>query len=132
YRSYSDEDVARLLQIKNAQKAGLKVSEAFELLRRNDGVSAAAADSHVHRPPSQGEFLGLREELTSALVGYRKDEAERILSRLISVPFTTRLDEIYFPVLVEIGERWEQGRISIAQEHYATSILRTHLASILV
>ena len=135
YRSYSEEDVSQLLRIKNAQKAGLKISEAFSLLKRGDTSagppSAAAQLSPMPQLASEG-LSSLKDQLVQALIGYRKEEAERLLGRLVTIPFPTRVLEVYFPVLTEIGNRWEKGEVSVAQEHYASSIIRGHLASILL
>jgi DNA-binding transcriptional MerR regulator len=132
YRSYSEEDVAQLLRIKNALNAGLKISEAVSVILQR-GASGADELEHSHALPPEGDaFVAVRERLLEAVLNYRREDAERVLARLMTVPFKVRLHEVYFPVLRRVGELWEQGSVSIAQEHYASSILRAHLASILV
>src|SRR5690606_28063360 len=59
-------------------------------------------------------------------------EADAILARLTPVAFSERLHRVFFPVLRRIGDLWAEGSVTIAQEHYASAILRTHMASVLV
>lgn len=130
YRSYSEDDVARLLRIKNALNAGLKISEAVELVKRQ-----AEPRPRTDVPPDEALRTGFDHivtELLSALTNYRREDAERVLARLMPVPFTTRLQNVFFPVLTCVGDLWEAGKISVAQEHYASAVLRGHLASILL
>lgn len=132
YRSYSDEDVARLLRLKNAQAAGLSISEAVALLDQEGAAPPAAPVAEPSSPDLTQTFGALRAELCHALVHYQRAKAEELLGGLLGVPFKTRLREVYFPVLREIGDLWERRAISVVQEHYATALLRTHFASILV
>ena len=43
---------------------------------------------------------------------------------------TTVLREVVLPYLAELGQRWEQGTASIAQEHFASNIIRGRLAGL--
>lgn len=143
YRRYTERDVSTLLRIKNALTAGLKISEAVSLLK-SDGrqETAAAAAREPSREPTpvtpiskfeqDSPYERVRADLLTALVGYRGREASQILARLVTVSFVTRLQEIYFPVLHEIGDRWERGEISVAQEHFASGLIKSHLAAIFV
>lgn len=134
YRSYNEEDVSRILRVKNAVSAGLKVSEAVQLLRaaetRDDpGAPAPASPPFV---ASSEAFAKMRDDLTAALISYRREAVDRLLGQVQGVPFTTRLHEIYFPVLRNLGQLWERGDISIAQEHYASGLIRSNLAALLL
>jgi len=137
YRSYSDEDVSRLNRIKNALAAGLKVSEAVALLAKQESEpersqSPAETWTGAALPSAEAQLEELASELVRTLVCYDKDAAHRIIAQLSPVPFNRRLEAVYFPALREIGQRWERGDISVVQEHYASSILRAHFASLLV
>jgi len=137
YRSYSDEDVSRLIRIKNAQAAGLKVSEAMALLEQQESVEVRSKPSADARdgallPSADAQLATLSEDLVQALVGYDKERAEHIFAQLSFIQFSRRLERVYFPALREIGARWERGEISVVQEHYASAILRAHFASLLV
>lgn len=137
YRSYSDDDVSRLLRIKNAQAAGLKLSEAVALLEAKEGNSPQlylTVPVVEPRPlPTAEQLLArLKDDLVHCLIQYDKEGAHRIIAQLAPIPFNQRLEAVYFPALRDIGDRWERGDISVVQEHYASSVLRAHFASLLV
>lgn len=68
----------------------------------------------------------------NALLQYEENKAEQILNEAISLYTLEEIgDKLLTPTLVEIGERWYQGRLSITKEHYATNYLRQRLAAIL-
>lgn len=133
YRSYSEEDLSALLKIRNALSAGLKISEAIELVERKLSPPELK-EAQLHLP---GDTVGVSypeiiSGLIEALIHYRGREAEQILSNLVTLPFETRIHKIFFPVLTEIGTRWERGAINVAQEHYASAIIRDQLVGMLV
>ena len=43
---------------------------------------------------------------------------------------TTVLRDVVLPYLTELGERWERGTASVAQEHFATNVIRGRLAGL--
>ncbi len=43
------------------------------------------------------------------------------------ITLETLLREVVLPYLRELGARWERGEASIAQEHFATAVLRGRL-----
>jgi methanogenic corrinoid protein MtbC1 len=43
---------------------------------------------------------------------------------------TTVLRDVVLPYLTELGERWRQGTASVAQEHFASNVIRGRLAGL--
>lgn len=127
YRSYSDRDVAVIFRLKNALAAGLRISEAVELLRREtQGVPPRGDEAPVR------DFARLRTDLLSALWDYRRGDAESLLQKVARIPWPAQNRDVYLPVCRELGSRFQSGKITLAQERYATAILRAHLAALLV
>ena len=62
--------------------------------------------------------------LLAALGDYDETEAERILDEVLE-PFG--LDEavalVMMPFLVDVGDRWESGAVSVTQEHFASHLV---------
>ena len=51
-----------------------------------------------------------------------------MLDRLLAdVGVTTVISEVIVPYLVDLGERWADGSATIAEEHFATSLIRGRL-----
>jgi MerR family transcriptional regulator, light-induced transcriptional regulator len=42
----------------------------------------------------------------------------------------TVLRDVVLPYLTELGERWERGTASVAQEHFASNLIRGRLAGL--
>lgn len=136
YRSYDEDDVTRILRVKNAVSAGLKISEAVQLLRASD-KRLEETGTPLPRPSTEFNVTEegldrIRTQLVDALVGYDREAADQLLTQLITVPFSTRLQKVYFPVLSDLGQLWETGEITIAQEHYASGVIRSNLAALLI
>jgi methanogenic corrinoid protein MtbC1 len=69
--------------------------------------------------------------LLDALERYDEASANSLFDRLLATFGTdTVLVEVVLPVLRSLGEGWVEGRITIAQEHFASSVLRGRLLGI--
>jgi len=70
----------------------------------------------------------VRHDLGAALESFDEAYAQAVLDSLLSM---TTLDiviaEVVLPYLHELGERWERGEVSVAQEHFASAVLRGRL-----
>jgi DNA-binding transcriptional MerR regulator/methylmalonyl-CoA mutase cobalamin-binding subunit len=123
YRAYSEEDVAVLRSVKALVDRGLKVSEAVARVREQPVVPA----------PRGGVTLGpLRQEVLAALLEFDRDRALAHLQNVAMMSFEVQLDELYAPLLREVGEAWCEGRATISQEHFATGFVRERLTAMLV
>ena len=69
-----------------------------------------------------------RDELAAALDGFDEPRAQSTLDQLFSeATVESVLTDVILPYLEELGERWERGEATVAQEHFATSVLRGRL-----
>ena len=142
YRSYSDADVAKLKRVKEEIDTGLTVSEAIAMCEQDHALSneqrtalpqSESSDKLDQMGTSAADpFRDVRNHLYDALINYRGAQSERIMASLLGMAVDTRIHRIFLPILRKIGDEWELGRISIAQEHYSAAILREQFVSILV
>ena len=59
---------------------------------------------------------------------FDEPRAQAVLDGLLAVATVdSLLTEVVLPYLHELGERWERGEASIAQEHFASAVLRGRL-----
>lgn len=122
YRRYSDEDVRTLVRIKELISAGYRISEAAEMVQAQPApvlpvVPAAGVDG----------LSSLRSALRECLLVFDRGGADRLAKRLVGLSFVERLDHIYLPLAQEIGLGWETGRVSVAQEHFASGWAREQM-----
>ena len=102
--------------------------------RSGSGGAAASGD----RPPRDLAPPGLRTDppmlvaqLLDAVTALDEDRAHAVLD----TAFTERsvesaIIDVLLPLFVRVGEMWELGRIGIAQEHFASSLVRRRLGAL--
>jgi methanogenic corrinoid protein MtbC1 len=74
----------------------------------------------------------LQQRLLHALLAYQEDGAEAVLAHAFALYSIEQVgEEVIMPVLVEIGDRWHRGLLSVTREHYATNYLIQRLAALL-
>jgi DNA-binding transcriptional MerR regulator len=114
-RLYSPEDLERVRAMRRHIAEGFAAAEAAALA--SGGTAPAALD-----PGSA------RAELAAAAGAFDEPRAQALLDRLLAVATVdTLLREVVMPYLHELGEAWQRGEASIAQEHFASAVLRGRL-----
>lgn len=129
-RLYSDQDVAAIRWLQRRTVEGLSISHAIRLLlaRLREGVARAPATDEPRGRPA----FALAVDLTRALLAFDSSTADVTLAEAFAMyPVEQVCLEVVSPVLVEVGERWRAGEISVATEHFASSFLRRKLFSLL-
>jgi len=118
FRLYSDDDKARILRTKQLIASGLSAAEAARQAVTGETVTGGATPV----------LEGLADELRDALDRFDEDGANRALDRLIAaVSVEAVMREVLLPYLRTLGDRWARGEVSVAQEHFASALLRGRL-----
>ncbi len=98
------------------------------------GLDDAALDALLEESRSTG-YGGLEVlpgRMLDAVAEYRVDLFDRELSLAIAtLPIQVLLERVLMPLLREVGLRWADGRLAIAQERLVSSLLRARLLSVL-
>ena len=131
YRLYSEADATRVRRMQAHLASGLSAAEAAGAVLGED--SGGGAD--LGRPagpdraaPAAGQ---LSDALRQALDAFDEPAAQAVLDRLMSdLSLATVLRDVVMPYLTELGKRWQLGTASIAQEHFASNLLRGWLAGL--
>jgi DNA-binding transcriptional MerR regulator len=119
-RLYSPADVERVRRMRQHLAEGLAAAEAASLA--SSAVVGAAADPAALDPGV------VRDDLADALDRFDEPRAQSILDRLLAVATVDALlRDVVLPYLNDLGERWARGDASVAQEHFASSVLRGRL-----
>jgi DNA-binding transcriptional MerR regulator len=123
YRLYSAGDERRVRRMKQLIEEGVSAAEAARAVVADE--SAATADL------AGGGIAQEADALRDALDGFDEPAAQAVLDRLLSrLSLIAVLRDVVLPYLQKLGERWEQGSVSVAQEHFATNLLRARLAGL--
>jgi MerR family transcriptional regulator, light-induced transcriptional regulator len=123
YRVYSEADVALLMQIKRALADGLRISEAVERVQRPRPVVAGAGETGL---------AALSLELERALCAFDNAAIDAVMTRMVGIPHLAAIEQVYFPLLRRVGDEWERGNVTVAQEHHATAFVRQQLSGMLL
>jgi len=117
-RLYALDDLERVRLMRQHLDSGLAAAQAAALASQ-----APRGDvRHIAAPAA------VREELAEALDGFDEPRAQAVLDGALAVSTVdTLLTDVALPYLHELGERWARGEASVAQEHFASSVLRGRL-----
>jgi MerR family transcriptional regulator, light-induced transcriptional regulator len=119
-RLYSSADVERVALMQQHLAEGMAAAEAAAL-----AVREAVDDEAARTAPRPA---AIRDELAAALDAFDEPRAQAILDRLLALATVEALlAEVVVPYLQELGDRWQRGDASVAQEHFASSVLRGRL-----
>jgi DNA-binding transcriptional MerR regulator len=117
FRLYSAADEQRVRRMLALQQQGLSPAVAARTAATEDGGASAAAPAEA-----------LRGTLADALDRFDEAAANRAFDRALGIlSLDTLLQDIVIEYLVDLGDRWSAGLVSVAQEHFATNILRGRL-----
>jgi DNA-binding transcriptional MerR regulator len=122
FRLYSAVDEARVQRMQSLVSGGLAAAQAARLVL-SGGEPEPRTDS--------GSATTLEEaagNLSAALDRLDEQAANSALDRLFTTyTVETVLQEVILPYLHSLGERWEAGEVSVAQEHFASNLIRGRL-----
>jgi DNA-binding transcriptional MerR regulator/methylmalonyl-CoA mutase cobalamin-binding subunit len=118
-RLYSAADLDRVRAMQQHLAEGLAAAEAAALA----AAAEPRADQAVAFSPAAA-----RRDLDVSLSTFDEARAHAVLDELLSIAtLDSILSDVLIPFLRELGKRWERGEITVAQEHFASSILRGRL-----
>jgi DNA-binding transcriptional MerR regulator len=123
FRLYSDADEARVRRTVVLMAQGLSAGEAARRAREDP--------AEVLPAPAAPLGADATRDLQRALETFDEAAAHVALDRLFGTfSVETVLREAILPYLRGLGERWEAGEVSVAQEHFASNVLRGRLLGI--
>jgi DNA-binding transcriptional MerR regulator len=129
-RLYSEHDIAAIRWLRERTAAGMTISQAIQQLRSLGEEAFADPPPEQHSGPRSPATLA--RELLTVLLSF--DEA--VATAVVSEAFALYQVEdvclrIFSPVLVEIGERWHNKEVTVAQEHFASHFIERSLVALL-
>ena len=122
FRLYSADDEARVQQMQRLVSGGLAAAQAARLVLSG----GEAAPPMASAPDTTLEDAA--DDLAASLDRLDEQAANTALDRLLAAyTVETVLREVILPYLHRLGERWEAGEVSVAQEHFASNLIRGRL-----
>ncbi len=122
YRLYSDEAVRRLCAMRDLVDAGWSARDAARQVLEGAVVA-------VLRPRDDGETVGDLHALTRCAVEFDALGLHRLLdSELAAGEPGDMVDRWLIPSLVQLGEAWASGEVTVAGEHFASAAVQRRLS----
>ena len=110
-RVYAVEDESRIRRMQQHLERGIAAAEAARLVN---------AESVAGQPPA--------DELVEELLAFDDEGANAVLDRALArLSTAAALQAVVLPALRRIGEGWERGEVTVAQEHFASNLVRGRL-----
>jgi methanogenic corrinoid protein MtbC1 len=117
HRLYSEADIDRIRQIKTWQAQRLSLEDVRHRLRQLDQLPDPAALAETF--------------LRHAIAGERPAAVATVLDADdAGLPLAQLFGDVFQPALVELGSRWEHGKIFVAQEKEVSEIVRDLVAEL--
>jgi len=128
-RAYEPDDVIRLRKLREATEQGHPISRLARLAEEElDGLLQSAREAS--EPATSVRSLG--DQILAAAADYRPADCDQLLAMALALlPVSRVVSDVLAPTLVEVGERWHRGQLSIAQERIISSAVRKQLSSVL-
>ena len=122
YRLYDDNQVEALREMASLVEAGVPASRAADTVRGLPGSGVVGASATVGDADSPSAERPEADELVSAAASLEPARLTEVLRRAFaSGSFEEVADGWLLPSLVRIGEAWEAGELTVAQEHFASA-----------
>jgi methanogenic corrinoid protein MtbC1 len=136
---YSEDDIEKLKLLNDAIHLGhniggianLSAKELKSLLKKENQESSEPSSIIVKSEPDKN----IQEILTECISSIKNYDAKQLESILLntSTKFTqpVLIEELIVPLVYKIGEMWHDGEIRVANEHLASSVVRSFLFNLL-
>lgn len=124
YRLYSQENIEDLRYLKEqTEKQGISISHAVRLLKAGKEKRIEERISVPGGTPE--EAIGkMKQQIYSALLEFQGERANALIDFGFSLyGYETLFHQVLVPILIRVGDAWEDGSATVAQEHYMTHMI---------
>lgn len=134
YRLYGPEDERRARAMLEARRMNVPAGQAASEILTASRVGEPGASTPPARPGNPAaDAAAALADLRLAMTAYDVGGMHRIIDRTLghmSVEASVR--DILLPFLRGVGEGWERGEVDVADEHFASDLVRTRVAALMV
>lgn len=123
YRTYSEQDLAILREVQSLTHAGYAISEAVNMIRSK--VSAPSLSIQAAAPPALSKEP--TTQLQHALLNFDHVRAELAMRAYRHLGFRELINQVFVPILVDVGDKWASGEASVLQEHFVSGFIHDQM-----
>jgi DNA-binding transcriptional MerR regulator len=131
HRLYSEKDVSLLHSVKAQIQQGISARLAVAAVQKMDLEGRLLPGHPVEAPRAvnvPASSPAGHAQLSEALFQHDLARADRLMAEMLAFSSPEEITlNIIGPLLAELGEAWEAGRITVSDEHLASNYLRQRL-----
>lgn len=129
-RLYSSDDVTHLSLLRRVVGAGRAIGDVARLSRAElEALAESASNGHAGTKSADASRV---DRAVAALERFDATELDRYLGdALLALGTREFIAQVVVPLLDEVGERWSDGRLSVAEEHLLSGLLRNLLSGLM-
>jgi MerR family transcriptional regulator, light-induced transcriptional regulator len=122
HRLYTEEHIKILRWLISKVNQGFTISQAVSLMENS------APDLDGTKLPKTDIADEIAGRLLDALMDFNSAQAHELINQAFSL-FTVdkTVIDLLGPLLIKVGDLWEEGKITTAHEHFASSFLRSRI-----
>ena len=121
-RSYSDEDLKKLLNVSILNRHGIKISNIVNL------TEETISEKILNLSNSPNDTISQVENLVVAMIELDENKFEKIFNTVvINLGFEEAIIKIMYPFFEKIGILWQIGTINPVHEHFISNLIRQKL-----
>ncbi|WP_238651215.1 MerR family transcriptional regulator [Paenibacillus piscarius] len=129
YRLYSQENIEDLRWLKEqTDKQGVSISHAVRMLKQHKQLDRQEPIAGSAGAPKDA-LDKMKQQIYTALLEIQGERADALIDFGFSLyGYEAMVHHVLIPVLVRIGDAWEAGTATVAQEHYMTHMISNRLS----
>lgn len=133
YRLYGAAEVEQVREMRRlCEEDGLAAAEAARVVQARAVAITGGPSPANHLEAGIDPFQAVTEAVLDAVARFDDEALEQQLGRLFLMGSAGQIFErAIAPALVEIGERWHAGELTVAQEHFASHKIETLMRHLL-
>ncbi|MCK1991349.1 MerR family transcriptional regulator [Peribacillus muralis] len=127
HRLYTEKHLQSLKWLINKTNQGFTISQAVSLLE-----SSGSEERGLTENRKDEQTIKLSDDLVEALLNFNENKAQMLISQAFSMyTIEHTIVNVLGSILVLLGDKWENGEITSAHEHFASNILKARISSIM-
>ena len=136
-RLYSEDDIEKLKLLNSAVNMGhniggivkLSISELRSIVERNPAVPTVQTELAIEK------FADIKSILHNSIEAVKSYDGKKLSTILLKassqISQPQLIEKLIVPLVYEIGDLWHDGDIRVANEHLASSVIRSFLTNLI-
>jgi MerR family transcriptional regulator, light-induced transcriptional regulator len=133
FRLYSEADLDRVRRMQGHLARGLSAAQAARAAIDDDSTEPTEPSEPPEPLAGQSgiDAAAITETLDRAVAEFDEPAAHAVLDRLLNtLTVEAVLRDVVLPYLYRIGEQWQHGIVGVAEEHFASNLIRGRLSGL--